>query len=90
MIRQEERLITELDPATNWQTTRDRRQTAAQARKEKVTVQPHEELSLLIESVEDDIASAKVAVEADGDVREETRQAVLDAHLTICLLKAKM
>ena len=34
--------------------------------------------------------SAKVAAEADGGAREQTRQAVLDAHLTICLLKAEM
>src|SRR5207244_1937571 len=40
--------------------------------------------------VEQAADSAKVAAEADGGVREETRQAVLDAHLTICLLKAKM
>jgi hypothetical protein len=40
--------------------------------------------------VEQAADSAKVAAEADGGLREETRQAVLDAHLTICLLKAKM
>ena len=56
MNRKEERLIAELDLATNWQTTRDQWQ-AGQGRK-KVTMQPHEELSLLIESVEDDIARA--------------------------------
>ena len=40
--------------------------------------------------VEQAADSAKVAAEADGGAREETRQAVLEAHLTICLLKAKM
>ena len=32
--------------------------------------------------------SAKVAAEADVHAHEKTRQAVLDAHLSICLLKA--
>lgn len=40
--------------------------------------------------VEQAADSAKVAAEADGGARQETRQAVLDAHLTICLLKTKM
>ena len=40
--------------------------------------------------VEQAADSAKVAAEADGGVHEETRQAVLDAHLTICQLKAKL
>ncbi len=40
--------------------------------------------------VEQAADSAKVAAEADAGAREQTRQAVLDAHLTICLLKAKM
>ena len=40
--------------------------------------------------VEQAADSAKVAAEADSGAREQTRQAVLDAHLTICLLKAKM
>ena len=34
--------------------------------------------------------SAKVAAEADVHAHENTRQAVLDAHLSICLLKAGM
>jgi type IV secretory pathway VirJ component len=34
--------------------------------------------------------SAKVAVEADAGVSEATRQAVLDAHLAICIAKAKL
>jgi len=40
--------------------------------------------------VEQAADSAKVAAEADAGARQETRQAVLDAHLTICALKAKM
>ena len=40
--------------------------------------------------VEQAADSAKVAAEADGGVRHETHQVVLDAHLIICLLKAKM
>jgi hypothetical protein len=40
--------------------------------------------------VEQAAGSAKVAAEADGGACQETRQAVLDAHLTICLLKSKM
>ena len=34
--------------------------------------------------------SAKAAAEADAGAGEATRQAVLDAHLSICLLKAKL
>jgi hypothetical protein len=34
--------------------------------------------------------SAKAAVEADTGVAEATRQAVLDAHLVICIAKAKL
>jgi hypothetical protein len=34
--------------------------------------------------------SAKAAVEADRGVTEPTRQAVLDAHLAICIAKAKL
>lgn len=40
--------------------------------------------------VEQAADSAKVAAEADAGAREQTRQAVLNAHLTICTLKAKM
>ena len=32
--------------------------------------------------------SAKAAAEADSELGEQARQAVLDAHLAICLLKA--
>ena len=34
--------------------------------------------------------SAKVAAEADQGVGEDARQAVIDAHLAICVLKAEM
>jgi hypothetical protein len=40
--------------------------------------------------VEQAADSAKVAAEADRDAGEKVRQAVLDAHLTVCMLKAKM
>ena len=34
--------------------------------------------------------SAKAAVEADAGVSDATRQAVLDAHLAICIAKSKL
>jgi hypothetical protein len=34
--------------------------------------------------------SAKVAAEADAGVSDATREAVLDAHLAICVAKAKL
>ena len=34
--------------------------------------------------------SAKVAAEADTGASEATREAVLDAHLAICITKAKL
>jgi hypothetical protein len=34
--------------------------------------------------------SAKVAAEADSGAEDATRQAVLDAHLAICIAKAKL
>ena len=34
--------------------------------------------------------SAKAAAEADTGVTDATRQAVLDAHLAICIAKAKL
>jgi type IV secretory pathway VirJ component len=34
--------------------------------------------------------SAKAAVEADAGVSDATRQAVLDAHLAICVAKSKL
>lgn len=34
--------------------------------------------------------SAKVAAEADPAVSDATRQAVLDAHLAICIAKSKL
>jgi hypothetical protein len=46
-------------------------------------------LRLSIVEVEQAADSAKAAVEADDGPSEATRQAVLDAHLAICILKAK-
>jgi hypothetical protein len=46
-------------------------------------------LRLSIVEVEQAADSAKVAVEVDRDASDATRQAVLDAHLAICTLKAK-
>ena len=34
--------------------------------------------------------SAKVAAEADAGVSDTTREAVLDAHLAICIAKSKL
>ena len=34
--------------------------------------------------------SAKVAAEADGGLADASRDAVLDAHLAICIAKAKL
>lgn len=34
--------------------------------------------------------SAKAAVEADSGVSDATRQAVLDAHMAICIAKSKL
>ncbi len=42
-----------------------------------------------IVEVEQAADSAKVAAEADRGASDATRQAVLDAHLAICTLKAK-
>jgi hypothetical protein len=46
-------------------------------------------LRLSIVEVEQAADSAKAAVEADDGPSDTTRQAVLDAHLAICILKAK-
>lgn len=46
-------------------------------------------LRMSIVEVEQAADSAKVAAEADPGVSEATRQAVIDAHLAICTLKAK-
>lgn len=46
-------------------------------------------LRLSIVEVEQAADSAKAAVEADAGPSDATRQAVLDAHLAICILKAK-
>lgn len=40
--------------------------------------------------VEQAADSAKAAAEADSGVADGTRQAVLDAHLSICILKSKL
>ena len=49
----------------------------------------HDERTAVIE-LEQAGDSAKAAVEADAGVAEATRQAVLDAHLVICIAKAKL
>jgi hypothetical protein len=46
-------------------------------------------LRLSIVEVEQAADSAKAAVEADPGPSEATRQAVIDAHLAICILTAK-
>ena len=40
--------------------------------------------------VEQAADSAKYAAEADPGAKEETRQAVIDAHLSVCLLKGNL
>jgi len=47
-------------------------------------------LRLSIVEVEQAADSAKVAVEVDLGASDSTRQAVVNAHLAICILKAKM
>jgi hypothetical protein len=47
-------------------------------------------LRLSIVEVEQAADSAKVAVEVDLGASDSTRQAVVNAHLAICTLKAKM
>jgi len=42
-----------------------------------------------IVEVEQAADSAKAAAEADPGISDATRQAVVDAHLSICILKAK-
>ena len=46
-------------------------------------------LRMTIVEVEQAADSAKAAVEADPGPSDATRQAVLDAHLSICILKGK-
>jgi hypothetical protein len=46
-------------------------------------------LRLTIVEVEQAADSAKAAIEADPGPSDATRQAVLDAHLAICILKGK-
>jgi hypothetical protein len=47
-------------------------------------------LRLSVVEVEQAADSAKVAVEVDLGALDSTRQAVVNAHLAICKLKAKM
>jgi hypothetical protein len=47
-------------------------------------------LHLSIVEVEQAADSAKVAAEVDLGASDSTRQAVVNAHLAICILKAKM
>ena len=47
-------------------------------------------LRLSIVEVEQAADSAKVAVEVDLGASDNTRQAVVNAHLAICILKARM
>jgi hypothetical protein len=46
-------------------------------------------LRLSVVEVEQAADSAKAAAEADVGAAEGTRQAVVDAHLAVCILKAK-
>jgi len=46
-------------------------------------------LRLTIVEVEQAADSAKAAIDADPGPSDATRQAVLDAHLAICILKGK-
>ena len=55
---------------------------------EKATKQEDERAAVIeLEQAGD---SAKVAAEADAGVSDATRQAVLDAHLAICIAKSKL
>jgi type IV secretory pathway VirJ component len=55
---------------------------------EKATASDDERMAVVeLEQAGD---SAKAAAEADSGVADATRQAVLDAHLAICIAKAKL
>jgi hypothetical protein len=55
---------------------------------EKATASDDERMAVVeLEQAGD---SAKAAAEADTGVADATRQAVLDAHLAICIAKAKL
>src|SRR5207248_10341546 len=55
---------------------------------EKSTLSPDERTAVI--ELEQAADSAKAAAEADTGVGDATRQAVLDAHLAICIAKAKL
>jgi len=59
------------------------------AKKAEKAVHSDDERTAVIE-LEQAGDSAKAAAEADNGVAEATRQAVLDAHLAICIAKAKL
>ena len=58
------------------------------AKKAEKATAPDDERTAVIE-LEQAGDSAKAAAEADTGVTDATRQAVLDAHLAICITKAK-
>jgi hypothetical protein len=59
------------------------------AKKADKAMQADDERAAVIE-LEQAGDSAKAAAEADTGVSDATRQAVLDAHLTICMTKSKL
>ena len=59
------------------------------AKKAEKAVHHDDERTAVIE-LEQAGDSAKAAAEADNGVADATRQAVLDAHLAICIAKAKL
>ena len=59
------------------------------ARKAEKAANSDDERAAVIE-LEQAGDSAKAAAEADSGIADATRQAVLDAHLTICITKSKL
>lgn len=59
------------------------------AKKAEKAAQADDERAAVIE-LEQAGDSAKAAAEADAGVSDATRQAVLDAHLAICIAKSKL
>ena len=59
------------------------------ARKSEKALESNDETSAVIE-LEQAGDSAKVAAEADTGLSDTSRQAVLDAHLSICIAKGKL
>jgi hypothetical protein len=59
----------------------------AKAEKQAVDGVPGRDSVLELEQAGD---SAKAAAEADAGLSDEARQAVLDAHLAICIAKSKL